>query len=79
LLNPFDPLLIVRDPYNSRIIKELYYSFQKSILEHVSFSMVNNPRHNTFDLSIPLELDVDVMLGSRCPCNIDHIIGEYFN
>ena len=21
---PFDPLLIVRDPYNSRIIKELY-------------------------------------------------------
>ena len=22
---PFDPLLIVRDPYNSRNIKELYY------------------------------------------------------
>ena len=25
ITNPFDPLLIVRDPYNSRIIKELYY------------------------------------------------------
>jgi len=24
ITNPFDPLLIVRDPYNSRIIKELY-------------------------------------------------------
>ena len=25
ITNPFDPLLIVRDPYNSRNIKELYY------------------------------------------------------
>ena len=24
ITNPFDPLLIVQDPYNSRIIKELY-------------------------------------------------------
>ena len=24
ITNPFDPLLIVREPYNSRIIKELY-------------------------------------------------------
>ena len=25
ITNPFDPLLIVRDPYNSRIIKSLHY------------------------------------------------------
>ena len=25
ITNPFDPLLIVRDPYNSRIIKGLHY------------------------------------------------------
>jgi hypothetical protein len=25
ITNPFDPLLIVRDPYNSRNIKELHY------------------------------------------------------
>ena len=25
ITNPFDTLLIVRDPYNSRIIKELHY------------------------------------------------------
>ena len=25
ITNPFDPLLIVWDPYNSRIVKELYW------------------------------------------------------
>ena len=67
ITNPFDPLLIVRDPYNSRIIKELHYiAIENPFLSvYVSFwwSSLHNTNAkgtNTFDSSLSLELDVDV-------------------
>ena len=50
ITNPFDPLLIVRDPYNSRIIKiATLHSYQESILECICFFGGHH-----------FELDVDV-------------------
>ena len=67
ITNPFDPLLIVRDTYNSRILKELQYIAIKNpfLSVYVSFwwSSLHNTNvkgTNTFDTSRSLELDVDV-------------------
>ena len=67
ITNPFDPLLIVRDPHNSRIIKDLHYiAIENPFLSvYVSFwwSSLHNTNvkgTNTFDTSRSLELDVDV-------------------
>ena len=63
---PFNPLLIVRDPYNSRIIKELYYIAIENpflsvcVSSVVSFHNTNVKGTNTFDTSGSLELAVDV-------------------
>ena len=46
IMNPFDPLLIVRDPYNSRIIKELYYiAIENPLLSVCVSSVVIIPQH----------------------------------
>ena len=66
ITNPFDPLLIVQDPYNSGNIKELYYiAIENPFLSGYVSSVVMSPQHyakgtNTFDTSRSLELDVDV-------------------
>ena len=63
---PFDPLLTVRDPYNSRNIKELYciaienHSWVYIFLRWSSLHNTNAKGTNTFDSSLSLELDVDV-------------------
>ena len=66
ITNPFDPLLIVRDPYNSRIIKELYQiASENSFLSIYPFrwsSILTSKAKgtNTFDQSLSLELYIDV-------------------
>ena len=66
ITNPFDPLLIVRDPYNSRFIKELYQIASKnSFLSIYPFrwsSIITSKAKgtNTFDQSLSLELYIDV-------------------
>jgi len=66
ITNPFDPLLIVRDPCNSRIIKELHYIAIENPFLSVCVPSVfithntNVEGTNTFDSSLSLELDVDV-------------------
>ena len=66
ITNPFDPLLIVWDPYNSRIIKELYQiASGNSFLSIYPFrwsSILTSKAKgtNTFDQSLSLELYIDV-------------------
>ena len=66
ITNPFDPLLIVRDPYNSRIIKELYQiASGNSFLSIYPFrwsSILTSKAKgtNTFDQRLSLELYIDV-------------------
>ena len=46
ITNPFDPLLIVRDPYNSRIIKELHYiAIENPFLSVYVSLVVITPQH----------------------------------
>ena len=46
ITNPFDPLLIVRDPYNSRNIKELYYiAIENPFVGVYVSSVVISPQH----------------------------------
>ena len=46
ITNPFDPLLIVRDPYNSRIIKGLHYiAINNPFLSVCVLSVFITPQH----------------------------------
>ena len=46
ITNPFVPLLIVRDPYNSRIMKDLYYiAIENPFLSVYVSSVVINSQH----------------------------------
>ena len=70
ITNPFDPLLIVWDPYNSRIIKELHYI----AIEKPYFSVCSFGGHHSTTLTskelIPLTrafhliLKLKFLLGS---------------
>ena len=67
IIKHLDPLLIARDPYKSRIIKELHYIAIENPFLSVyvpfwwsSFHNTNVKGTNTFDTSRSLEIDVDV-------------------
>ena len=72
ITNPIDTLLIVRDPYNSRIIKiATLYSYQESILECICFFGGHHSTTLTSKELIPLTRAVHLslmlmfLLGSR--------------
>ena len=72
ITKPFDPLLIVRDPYNSRIIKiATLHSYQESILECICFFGGHHSTTLTSKELIPLTRAVHLslmlmfLLGSR--------------